>query len=152
MLDNLLFMPEGSSNAEISSVQKPQDVYIAFISKIEGWKTRCKNLHWAAPRKNIHVYLDEFLEILSDYQDSLAEEIMGISGKIPPTAIAGVAPLSSDAWNFIKEIQTDTLIFYSQISKEDIYAGVRSECETFIHNVNKYIYLFSLCKKTAEEI
>lgn len=147
MLDNLLFTPE-----DITPAQEYKNTYISFISKIEGWKTRCKNLHWAAPRKNIHVYLDEFLEILSDYQDSLAEEIMGISGKIPPTAVSGVAPISSDPWNFIKEVQTDTLIFYSQIPKEDIYAGVRSECETFIHNINKYIYLFGLCKKSGEEI
>lgn len=152
MLDNLLFVPEDSVNTEVPKVQESQNIFITFISKIEGWKTRCKNLHWDAPRKNIHVYLDEFLEILSDYQDSLAEEIMGISGKIPPTAITGISPWSSDAWNFIKEVREDTLLFYSQVSQENLYAGVRSECETFIHNINKYIYLFNLCKKSEEGV
>ena len=31
--------------------------FIEFLNKLEGWKTKCKNLHWAAPKKNIHVYL-----------------------------------------------------------------------------------------------
>lgn len=53
-------------------------LFIDFLNQIEGWKTKCKNLHWAAPKKNIHVYLDEFLEILSDCQDSLAEGCMDI--------------------------------------------------------------------------
>ena len=39
-------------------------IFIDFLNKIEGQKTKCKNLHWAAPKKNIHVYLDEFLEFL----------------------------------------------------------------------------------------
>ena len=41
--------------------------FLDFICKLEGWKTKCKNLHWAAPKKNVHVYLDEFLEVISDY-------------------------------------------------------------------------------------
>ena len=30
-------------------------VFIDFICKLEGYKTRCKNLHWAAPKNNMHV-------------------------------------------------------------------------------------------------
>lgn len=47
---------------------------------MEGWKTKCKNLHWAAPKgaNNVHVRLDEFLDIISDYQDTVAEGIMGV--------------------------------------------------------------------------
>ena len=37
------------------------EFFINFINKLEGYKTKCKNLHWAAPKKNIHVYLDDFL-------------------------------------------------------------------------------------------
>ena len=38
---------------EISTEQR----IINFINIIEGWKTKCKNLHWSAPKKNIHVYM-----------------------------------------------------------------------------------------------
>lgn len=123
----------------------PEGFFIEFINRLEGWKTKCKNLHWAAPKKNIHVYLDEFLEILSDYQDSLAEEYMGILGHMRPNIIKGISSDVINAMDFIKEVRNFTLEFYNKIPSDSIYAGVRSECETFIHNIFKYKYLFELC-------
>lgn len=122
--------------------------FINFINRLEGWKTKCKNLHWAAPKKNIHVYLDDFLEILSDYQDSLAEEIQGILGHIAPNKIIGTPSDVLNAMEFILEIKNCTLKFYSAIPDSIEYAGVRSECENFIHNIWKYKYLFELCDST----
>ena len=119
--------------------------FICFICKLEGWKTKCKNLHWAAPKKNIHVYLDEFLEILSDYQDSLAEGYMGILGQMGPNDVCGHPCTMPDAQSFIKEVKQCTCEWYSKLPQDPIYKGVCSECETFIQNINKYDYLFSLC-------
>ena len=79
-------------------------VFIDFICKLEGYKTRCKNLHWAAPKKNIHVYLDEFLDVISDYQDGLAEGYMGILGKMGPLDINCIGCNASDAMMFIEEV------------------------------------------------
>ena len=119
--------------------------FINFLNRLEGWKTKCKNLHWAAPKKNIHVYLDEFLEILSDYQDGLAEGYMGILGKMQPNAIKGIPSDTLDAYAFIAEVKAMTLSFYDKIPQDTIYKGITSECETFIQNINKYDYLFHLC-------
>lgn len=122
------------------------EFYISFLNKLEGWKTKCKNLHWAAPKKNIHVYLDEFLEVLSDYQDSLAEEYQGLLGHMQPNAIKGIPSDTLNAIDFINEIKACTADFYKQIPCDcPLHAGIRSECETFIHNVLKYKYLFELC-------
>ena len=52
-----------------------------YKSKLEEWNTICKNLHCDASNKDIHEYLDEFLEILDDYQDAPAEDIMGLLGR-----------------------------------------------------------------------
>lgn len=127
------------------------NIFTTFISRIEGWKTRCKNLHWAAPRKNIHVYLDEFLDIMSDYQDALAEDSMGITGKMEPNIISGIPASSINAWAFIDEVLTGTTSFYNSIPEGTVYAGIRSETETFIHNILKYKYLFSLCGEASKE-
>ena len=51
--DNLFTPMESSRGTEVSSSQ----LFISFLNQLEGWKTKCKNLHWAAPKKNIHVYL-----------------------------------------------------------------------------------------------
>ena len=122
----------------------PSEFFISFLNRLEGWKTKCENLHWAAPKKNIHVYLDEFLDILSDYQDSLAEEYQGIYGHMQPNVIKGTPCDMLNGLDFIKEVRNGTIEFYDKIPEGSIHAGIRSECETFIHNVLKYKYLFEL--------
>lgn len=121
------------------------EFFINFINKLEGYKTKCKNLHWAAPKKNIHVYLDDFLEKVEDFQDILAEGYMGILGKMQPNAIKGVPSDALNAMDFIEEVRSNTLAFYDKIPQGTIYVGIKSECETFIQEVNQYKYLFSLC-------
>ena len=78
MYEDILLTPLDSSRK--GEVNSTQDLFISFLNKLEGWKTKCKNLHWAAPKKNTHVYLDEFLYILGDYQVGLAEGYLGILG------------------------------------------------------------------------
>lgn len=119
--------------------------FISFINLLEGWKTKCKNLHWAAPKKNIHVYLDEFLGIISDYQDSLAEEYQGLLGHMAPNVIRGIGSEALNAIDFIREVKSETVKFYEAIPTGTVYSGIKSECETFIHNILKYKYLFELC-------
>ena len=120
--------------------------FLDFICKLEGWKTKCKNLHWAAPKKNVHVYLDEFLEVISDYQDTVAEGIMGVlSVHLGPSDVKGDPGNAQNAQQFVDEVKAGILSFYKQIPENPLYAGLKSECETFIQNVNKFDYLFSLC-------
>lgn len=142
--NNMLLTPLEVNKQEDQSIN-PSEFFINFLNKLEGWKTKCKNLHWAAPKKNIHVYLDEFLDILSDYQDNLAEGYMGILGKMQPNVIKGIPSDSLNAIDFINEIKETTIIFYDKIPQETVYKGIASECETFIQNINKYKYLFELC-------
>ena len=135
MFEDSLFTPmeeERENNSPTGS-----QFFISFLNQLEGWKTKCKNLHWAAPKKNIHVYLDEFLDILSDYQDGLAEEEMGIYGKMLPNVIKGTESSALTPKEFIYEIRKSTLTFYDKLPKDSLHAGIRSECETFIHNINK---------------
>lgn len=142
--DDMLLTPLEAMKQEDPNMN-PSDFFISFLNRLEGWKTKCKNLHWAAPKKNIHVYLDEFLSILSDYQDSLAEGCMGILGKMQPNVIKGVPSDTLNAIDFINEVRGATVAFYDKIPQETVYKGITSECETFIQSINKYKYLFELC-------
>ena len=120
--------------------------FVQFICKLEGWKTKCKNLHWAADKNNIHVRLDEFLNILSDYQDTVAEGIMGaLDTHLGPNDVKGDPGTISCPIEFIQSVKQESLDFYTTIPEEPLYAGLKSEHETFIQNVCKYAYLFSLC-------
>lgn len=129
---------------DTSSMNSNSTKFIDFLNRLEGWKTKCKNLHWASHKKNIHTYLDDFLTVLSEYQDGLAEEEMGIYGRMLPNVIVGTSSVATNAKEFIQEVRTATLSFYEGLPQDAIHAGIRSECETFIHNINKYVCLFSL--------
>ena len=147
MYNDILLASADSIKATSSNLSEPvnsTELFITFLNKLEGWKTKCKNLHWSAPRKNIHEYLDDFLDILSNYQDELAEEIMGITDKFQPNILKGIPSDAFNAFDFFDEVKMGTLAFYDRIPQDSIYKGVTSECETFIHNINKYIYLFKL--------
>ena len=140
--DNLLtpIIENKDKSSELIGAQ----FFINFINKLEGFKTKCKNLHWSAPKKNIHVYLDEFLGILSDYQDSVAEDYQGILGHMQPNVIEGIKSQSLNAIDFINEVKIATETFYNSIPSDTCYVGIKSETETFIHNIFKYKYLFEL--------
>ena len=146
MFDEILLTPMGSINTQKDTIDtnNPESLFLNFINKLEGWKTKCKNLHWAAPKKNIHEYLDDFLGVLSDYQDGLAEGYMGILGKMQPNAIKGIASDTLNAMDLLNEVIENTVKFYENIPEGTIYKGITSECETFIQNLNKYKYLSSL--------
>lgn len=121
------------------------DLYINFLCQIEGWKTKCKNLHWAAQNDSIHRRLDDLADVLSSYQDALAEDYMGINGRVRPDILTGISSNAIEPNTFVSEIIENTLSFYSQIDSNVVYVGIKSETETFIHNLNKIKYLFSLC-------
>lgn len=141
MYEEILLSPVEESEEKHDS---SSETVIAFINKLEGYKTRCKALHWAAVKKNIHVYLDEFLDVISDYQDSLAEEYMGLYTHLKALDINGTMCAAQNAKEFIQNVIDGTLEFYKNIPDKCCHAGMKSECETFIHNCFKYKYLFSI--------
>jgi len=117
-----------------------------FICTIEGWKTKIKNLHWSASNMNVHKLLDEIADFVSDFQDSLAEDYMGINGKFDSTFLKGNPCNCGNTLELLKDMCHQTNSFYSKIPQDNRYKGITSETETFIHNINKYLYLITLCE------
>ena len=145
MKGNAITKIQPKQTTQSTSNTLPQ--FVQFINQLEGWKTKCKNLHWAAEKNNIHVRLDEFLKVLSDYQDTVAEGIMGaLDVHIGPNDVKGDPGTICCPIEFIHDVKAKALEFYDQIPEEPLYAGLKSEHETFIYNVCKYCYLFSICE------
>ena len=46
---------------------------------------------------------------------------------------------------FINDVLIKTKLFYKSIPNDIDYVGIKSETESFIHNIKKYIYLFKKC-------
>lgn len=121
-------------------------VFLSYLSSLTGFLCRIKNLHWAAPHKNIHVYLDEFHKIVSDFQDTIAEGYMGILGQMGPLDVQCVECRDTEGISLIDHLLEETYTFYDRIPEGSEFLGVKSETETFIQDSQKYKYLFGLCQ------
>jgi hypothetical protein len=125
--------------------------FLTYVNVLEGIKTQIKNVHWASLRlpnsdkRGAHLYLDDFLEVVGNFQDLVAESAMGITGEsFEFNTVRGVPFPASSTDELIKYIQNKTVEFYDAIPKETIYAGIKSETETFILNINQYVFRFKL--------
>lgn len=125
--------------------------FLTYVNVLEGIKTQIKNVHWASlklpnsDKRGAHLYLDDFLEVVGNFQDLVAESAMGITGEsFEFNTVKGVPFHASSTNELIKYIQNKTVEFYDAIPKETIYAGIKSETETFILNINQYVFRFKL--------
>ena len=124
--------------------------FINFLNILEGVKTKIKNLHWAAlklpvnERLEEHQILDDLLDIVSDYQDKIAEFSQGVLGHMDMDVIQGTYFKVQSIAVLVKYILEKTIPFYENMPKETVWVGLKSETETFIFNVGKYKYLFEL--------
>lgn len=132
-----------------------EEFFLDYINFLEGIKTHCKAMHWGimniaglTSKQSAHVYLDDFFVIVSDYQDMIAETTQGVLGNyITLTNIKGKSVPQGVAENpcdLCKWLQKNVVSFYNSLNIST-YIGIKSETETFIKDIQKYIYLFNLC-------
>ena len=136
------------------NTQEIQAFFLSYINLLEGSKTIIKGLHWGASKlaisdkRGAHIYLDELLNIVSDYQDTIAESIQGIIGVfLTPENVEGkrnqkVFETPLIFMNYLLKIVS---AFYNNIPTDVEYQGIKSETETLIKDINKYTFLFTLC-------
>lgn len=121
--------------------------HIDFINYIEGIKTCLKNTHWSSVNNSEHVRMDEFADVVSDFEDSVSEEFQGIEGQIQDNEVKPIEYTFSDVNKLLQDIKSKTMELYDSFENDKTYIGVKSEIESFIHDINKYSYLFKLALK-----
>lgn len=138
---------------KINTVDIKKNFFLDYLCFFEAIKTSIKVLHWGITntevksKRGAHKYLDDFGKIVSDYEDMIAETSQGILGNyIAPGNIKGkdIKILNSPNELCIYLLENVTL-FYNKLNDVS-YVGIKSETETFMKDIQKYIFLFSLCK------
>ena len=119
-----------------------------YIEECEAWKVAIKNLHWSADNMSQHELCDDIASSISDFEDLVSEVEQSISGKIK---LNGFTPKSYE----IKSLKTfvEDVISSSQGFLKDLegmgedYIGIKSECETFIGDMQRKLYLVNFTLK-----
>lgn len=149
--DNLF---EDFKDEIVKKEDKDEDLFRffhSFVNILEGIKTQTKNVHWASlklpnrDKRGAHLYLDDFLEVVADFQDKVAECAMGITGvSFDFNSVHGTPFNATSTAEFIKYVQDKATEFYNGIPETAICAGIKSETEVYILNINQYVYRFKL--------
>lgn len=121
---------------------------LEFINKSEGWKTAIKNIHWDASNMSQHKLCDDIAYRLSDFQDAISEVEQSLDGNLAKNELKPIQYEIKDLIKFIEDVISDTTDFYKGLEGDD-YIGMRSECETFINDFQRFKYLAEFTLKEA---
>jgi hypothetical protein len=124
---------------------------LAFIEKLETFKTKIKALHWDSDNLSQHKLCDEIAESIAEFQDQVSEVEQSISGKLPKNMFrpdnqnyGEVGTLKE----FVKNVIDTTNEFYKKLQdKGDEYIGMRSDCESFLSDMQRKLYLVNFTMK-----
>lgn len=122
--------------------------FVSFICLLESYKTKFKNLHWAATNDNLHLRVDGFLDELDGFQDELSETGQGILGfQFGPNDIKTNALTQSNPLEAITALKTEVLKLHAALNSNPEYVGMINSIEGFMTIIGKYIYLFKIAAK-----
>lgn len=126
--------------------------HIEYINFIEGIKTTIKNTHWSSVNNSEHVRMDEFADIIAEYEDTIAEEFQGIEGQVDDNEVKPISYTYSNPKKLLNDVKEKTIELYKTLENDIEYIGIRSEIESFIHEINKYKYLFKLALRAESKV
>ena len=128
---------------------------LKFIEKCESWKVEIKNYHWSADNLSQHELCDDIASSISDFEDLVSEVEQSISGKIKLNGFTPDKAKETNLKSFVEEVISNSKDFLKQLEGmgED-YVGIKSECETFIGDMQRKLYLvnFTLKEELKERI
>jgi len=130
-------------------------VILNYVEECEAWKIAIKNLHWSADNMSQHELCDDIADSISEFEDLVSEVEQSISGKIK---LNGFTPKSYEIKSlkeFVEDVISSSKSFLDELEEmgED-YVGIKSECETFIGDMQRKLYLvnFTLKEELKERL
>lgn len=117
---------------------------IEFLSSLEGYHQKIKEIHWSTQCKSEHLLTDEIDGDVLDYEDKIAENIMGIANfRIGIGDLKTLLPNSSNLKDVLKEMDSDVEKFKDDIDKIEKHncSGLLNILDDFSESINKWKYL-----------
>lgn len=122
---------------------------LGFLNALEGYKTKTKELHWAskrflAQRGNIHELLDDLLDIISDYQDIVAEVGQSFLGVIQFNTFKAIPCDATCPLVLIQCLEDQALELKRNYGNDIKWSGIINATDDYIQNIQQKKYLLQL--------
>lgn len=144
MTNNQLPFISGMPGESYSSISGQE-----YIQRLIEFYVRLWHLHWNAENNSYHVRIEECMDALHDYIDTTAEQYLGatpsdISFTQATPVENGEDPISLayGLKQYVKEWADNLPNDIDEAGME----GFKNAAFGFIEELNKFIYLFRLCK------
>lgn len=116
-----------------------------LLSYLEGYHQRLKELHWSTDNHSRHILTDEIDEGVLEFEDALAEVVMGKLGeKFGKGDLKTMLPQSDELKGLLEELEKDVNEFEESIGGEHGFGGVYNVVDDFLSDINKWQYLETL--------
>lgn len=119
-------------------------VFVDYANFLEGVKTRSKNVHWKEEDNSKHVYLDDLIEELSEYEDKIMEAGQSEFGRFEDSSVNGEEIDVNDPIELVDLIIERTKTFYDKIGDNTDYVGEKSWTEDFLATLKQTKYRLQL--------
>lgn len=131
-----------------SQIEKAKDlmykIFVNYANFLEGVKTRTKNIHWGELDNSKHVYLDDLIDELSDYEDKIMEAGQSGFGRFGDGEVNGEEIEENGPIELIDLIIERTKDFHEAIKDNIDYVGEMSWIEDFLATLKQTKYRLQL--------
>jgi DNA-binding ferritin-like protein len=149
-MDQIFDMP----NIQIGNNANPMMSNMCdYVGKLEGIRFKLKILHWGvvnlpySGKKGLHEYLDEFVDMIGDYYDSIVEGISGLNNTNINLSDINISQCDLNTLPEIMQyLENITINYYDGLPDLTKYKGITSKIETFIESIDDYKYKFNITK------
>lgn len=113
-----------------------------FLSGLEGYHQLLKTLHWSATAMAEHKLLDDIDHSVLEYEDSIAEVVMGITdSRFQNGDLKTLLPSAKNLKDMIRELKTDITNYRNRVENNN---GLVNILDDFLTDADKWNYLRTL--------
>lgn len=117
---------------------------VDFLSRLEGYHQALKMMHWSTDNHSKHLLTDDIDKSILEFEDEVAENLMGITGTKISSGLETNKPSTKDLKELLSELERDVLEFIGEYEGDKSNRGLINICDDFLSQVNKYKYLETL--------
>ena len=123
-------------------VVTPQEAVLDFIKYIEGVRIRLRALHWVAERNSRHMLTDDIISSLEDFEDNIAEDLMGVCGfRIQVGAVVPTMTNQVELSPLLCELHEAVIQLCACLENDKVDIGIVNELEDMTHKIGQWKYL-----------
>ena len=116
-----------------------------LLQCLEGTHEILKEIHWSTDNKSKHLLTDEIDEGVLEFEDELAEVVMGKLGeKFGKGDLKAMIPEAEELKCILDELEKDVNDFIDSIGGEHGFGGIYNVTDDFLSKIYKWKYLETL--------